>query len=139
MDVFAGLGGCGVGEKLVVEKGGGGLVGFQKPGSLAFGLLVASLQGDANFFGEGAKGFPEFQPFPLHDKGEGVAAGATGAKAVPSLTLRVYDEGGRLFVVEGARGLEVAPGLLQGHGLGYHVDDIQPASNFFYGCTAQVE
>ena len=50
----------------------------------------------------------------LLGKGEEVAAFGAAAEATPALGVRIDDEGGRLFAVEGTVGLVVAPAFFSG-------------------------
>ena len=98
-------------------------------------LLRALARGkaDARPPGKIPQGLREGQPLRLHDEGEEVAALGAGAEAAPGLALREDVEGGRALRVEGAPGLEVAPGLGQRDVPGDDVDDVQALLDLVYG------
>src|SRR3970282_961561 len=77
--------------------------GGHKPLPLAVLLraFAALPEGHASAGGEQPQRLHELDPFLTHDEGENIAAGTTGAEAVPALPLRRDDEGRRLLGVEG--------------------------------------
>ena len=105
---------------------------------LALGGLVPCWENHTHFVGQGAKGLPEVQVLPLHHEGEHVAPHPASPEAVPGLSVWINYEGRSPFIVEGAGRLERPPRLLERHGLGNNINDVEPVPNLFYGCAAHL-
>ena len=117
-DVCAGMfGGWGVGEQGAPPVEGGG-VGVEQALLEAFAggaFGAGGFEADAGALGEQAQGVLELDVLALLEPAEDVAALGACAEAAPRLALRVDDEGGGLFGVEGAAGLERPARFDQGY------------------------
>ena len=99
----------------------------QRPGLIGVRLLRALGQGQMCPLGEQVHRVQELHPLDLHHERDDASA-LVAAEAVKGLRFAVHAEGGGLFAVERTQAPEPAALLLQDNIVGYHVHDVDAAS-----------